>query len=148
LTSDVLRGSVVVGGGTTVVVVVAGLVVLVPDGRLVVVTFDTSHFHRYWLNRYFPTIQAIDRRRFPDAEALHAELLDAGFGSVRFMRHTQHGAVSREQALERIRGRHISTFDLLDEEEIRTGTALAERELAERVEFIQEWLIAIAELRE
>jgi len=118
--------------------------VLVPGGRLVVVTFDTAHFRTYWLNRYFPTIQKIDLERFPSEEALRGEIAVAGFDTVRFVRHTQHAAISREQALERIHGRHISTFDLLDEEEIRTGTASAERELPELVEYDQEWLIAIA----
>jgi ubiquinone/menaquinone biosynthesis C-methylase UbiE len=118
--------------------------VLVPDGRLAVVTFAAGHFDRYWLNRYFPTIAAIDRERFPGEEPLAGELRDAGFDAVRFVRRSEHGALSREAALERIRGRHISTFDLLDEDEIEAGTTMAERELPERVENDQEWLIAIA----
>jgi ubiquinone/menaquinone biosynthesis C-methylase UbiE len=118
--------------------------VLVPDGRLAVVTFATGHFDRYWLNQYFPTIAAIDRDRFPTEEKLEAELTAAGFGSVRFVRRSEHGALSRDAALERIHGRHISTFDLLDEDEIASGTARAERELPATVEYDQEWLIAIA----
>ncbi len=119
--------------------------VLVPGGRLAVVSFDTDHFDRFWLNRYFPTIQRIDLERFPSREGLRAELGPAGFDEVRFIRLTQHAAISREQALERIHGRHISTFDLLDDEEIKAGTAMAERDLPELVEYDQEWLIAIAE---
>lgn len=118
--------------------------VLVPDGRLAVVTFAAGHFDRYWLNRYFPTIAAIDRERFPSEAALGPELGSAGFEDVRFVRRSEHGVLSREAALERIRGRHISTFDLLDEDEIDAGTAMAERELPERVEYDQEWLLAIA----
>jgi len=118
--------------------------VLVPDGRLAVVTFDRRHFERYWLNRFFPTIREIDLVRFPGEEQLRGELESAGFGSLRFERLSQHAALGREAALERIRGRHISTFDLLDEAEIRDGTARAERELPDPVEYDQEWLIAIA----
>jgi ubiquinone/menaquinone biosynthesis C-methylase UbiE len=118
--------------------------VLVTDGRLAIVTFDTGHFHRFWLNRYFPSIQRIDLERFPDEETLRGELEAAGLGDVRFVRLTQHATLAREHALERIHGRHISTFDLLDEEEILTGTAMAERDLPERVEYDQEWLVAIA----
>ncbi len=118
--------------------------VLVPGGRLAVVTFDTRHFERYWLNRFFPGIQEIDLARFPSEERLRAELDGAGFGSVRFERLSQHSSLSREAALERIHGRHISTFDLLSDEEIANGTALAERELPDPVEYDQEWLIAIA----
>lgn len=117
--------------------------VLVPEGRLAVVTFDTRHFERYWLNRFFPGIQEIDLARFPSEEQLRGELAGAGFGSVRFERLSQHASLPRETALERIRGRHISTFDLLDEDEIREGTARAERELPDPVEYDQEWLIAI-----
>jgi ubiquinone/menaquinone biosynthesis C-methylase UbiE len=120
--------------------------VLVPDGRLAVVTFDTGHFRRFWLNRYFPTIQKIDVERFPSEDSLRAELEGAGLGTVRFVRLAQHVSLTREHALERIHHRHISTFDLLDEEEIRAGTAMAERDLPERVEYDQEWLVAIAEL--
>ena len=117
--------------------------VLVPGGRLAVVTFGTEHFERYWLNRFFPTIAKIDLERFPSRDVLDAELRAAGFSGVRFVELSQRGALTREAALERVHGRHISTFDLLDEEEIRTGTARAERELPERVEYDQEWLIAI-----
>ncbi len=46
---------------------------------------------------------------------------------------TGENELSREDALARIRGRHISTFDLLDAEEIEEGSARAERELPERV---------------
>lgn len=118
--------------------------VLAADGRLVVVSFSPEHFHRYWLKRYFPTITTIDLERFPDEERLRQELEAAGFGAVRFRHLARRSSLSREQALERIHGRHISTFDLLDEEEIRAGTELAERELPERIEYDQEWLIAIA----
>jgi ubiquinone/menaquinone biosynthesis C-methylase UbiE len=118
--------------------------VLVPGGRFAVVTFGTEHFERYWLNRYFPTIAQIDLERFPSREVLDAELRAAGFSDVRVVDLSQRGALTREAALERIHGRHISTFDLLDEEEIRAGTARAERELPETVDYDQEWMIAIA----
>ncbi len=119
--------------------------VLAPDGLLAIVSFDTGHFDGFWLNRYFPTIREIDLERFPGEETLRGELEAAGLGDVRFVRLTQHAALAREHALERIHGRHISTFDLLAEEEIRSGTAMAERDLPERVEYDQEWLIAVAE---
>lgn len=118
--------------------------VLAPAGRLAVVSFATGHFHRFWLNPYFPTIEAIDLARFPAEAALDTELREAGFADVRMHRLSQHAVIDRAAALERIHGRHISTFDLLDEEEIREGTARAERELPERIEYDQEWLIAIA----
>jgi SAM-dependent methyltransferase len=118
--------------------------VLAPDGRLAVVSFATEHFHRFWLNEFFPTIETIDLARFPAEDVLEAELREAGFADVRIHHLSRHAAISREAALERIRGRHISTFDLLDEQEIAAGTARAERELPELVEYDQEWLVAVA----
>jgi hypothetical protein len=53
--------------------------------------------------------------------------------------------MGREQALRRIRGRHIATFDLISDEEYAEGLERAERELPERVDYRQEWLIAVAE---
>jgi len=112
--------------------------------RSILATFDPAHFSGYWLNELFPSIERIDRARFPDGETLERELLGAGFDDVRLVRLSQRGAISREQALVKIRGRHISTFDLLDEAELEAGRARAERELPERVEYALEWLLAVA----
>jgi ubiquinone/menaquinone biosynthesis C-methylase UbiE len=119
--------------------------VVVEDGRLVVVTFDPEHFGDFWLNRYFPSLEAIDRARFPDGDQLEAQLTAAGFGNVRLLRHSQRASLTHEEALERIEERHISTFDLLDEDEVRRGTSVAEQELPANVQYAMEWLIAVAE---
>jgi hypothetical protein len=58
---------------------------------------------------------------------------------------SQEATVTREVALERIRGRHIATFDLISDDEWHAGVERAERELPERVDYRQEWLIAVAE---
>lgn len=118
--------------------------VLAPGGRLAVVTFDPSHFSGFWLNRFFPSLEAVDRARFPDREALVGELRAAGFAEPRVLQVSQQGTLDREAALRRLRERHISTFDLLDEDEVRRGTAQAERELPDRVDYGIEWLVAIA----
>ena len=51
--------------------------------------------------------------------------------------------LSRDEALSRIRGRHISTFDLLRPDEIAEGTARAEQELPERVVSQLERLVVV-----
>ncbi len=107
-------------------------------GRVAVVTFDASHFGAHWLNPFFPSLERIDRARFPTREQLADEL-----GNVRFVAVSQTARFTREQALERIRRGHISTFDLLDPDEVRRGLELAERELPEEVETPVEWLIAV-----
>jgi SAM-dependent methyltransferase len=119
--------------------------VLAAGGRAVIATFDPSHFDGFWLSHFFPTLEAIDRARFPDPAGLEAELQTAGFASTRTVRLSQRHELTRQMALERIRGRHISTFDLLEADEIRTGTERAERELGGHVEVRLEWAIVVAE---
>jgi ubiquinone/menaquinone biosynthesis C-methylase UbiE len=119
--------------------------VLVPEGRLAVATFDPAYFDEFWLNQVFPSMEAADRARFPNGEELAAELRAAGFAEVRLKRLSQRGSLDRETALERIRGKHISTFDLIDDDEYEAGLAKAERELPERFEYRVEWLIAVAD---
>ena len=102
------------------------------DGRLVVATFDPSHFERYWLNRFFPSLEAIDRARFPEPAELQAELETAGFASVRLVPLAQRGEIGREAALERVRGRFISPLQLLDDEELGAGLERMEAELPSR----------------
>jgi SAM-dependent methyltransferase len=119
--------------------------VLAPGGRFGVATFDPAYFDEFWLNELFPSMEAIDRARFPPAEQLEAELIGAGFSRVRMLRLSQRGSLDRMAALERIRGKHISTFDLISDEEYAQGLERAERELPERVDYRQEWLMAVAE---
>ena len=118
--------------------------VLRPDGCAVIATFDPSYFEAFWLNKLLPSMEAIDRARFPTAEELEAELGGAGFAETRMIRLSQRASHAREAALERIRERHISTFDLISDEEYEAGLARAERELPERVDYPVEWLIAVA----
>jgi ubiquinone/menaquinone biosynthesis C-methylase UbiE len=119
--------------------------VLAPGGRLAIATFDPSYFGLFWFRDYFPSMEEIDRARFPTRADFEAELPQAGFEAPSFVRLSQRAAVTREVALERIRGRHIATFDLISDDEYRAGLERAERELPERVEYLQEWLLAFAE---
>jgi len=118
--------------------------VLSAQGRLAVVTFDPSYFDAFWLNELFPSMEAVDRARFSTADDLDAELRGAGFGEVALNRLSQRGSLARADALERIRGKHISTFDLISDEEYDAGLARAERELPESVDYRVEWLVAVA----
>jgi ubiquinone/menaquinone biosynthesis C-methylase UbiE len=117
--------------------------VLGPDGRLAIGTFHPLHFERYWLKRFFPSLEAIDKARFPTPEELDAELTTAGFARVELHRLTQTGSVARETALERVRGRFISPLQLLDEAELEQGLGRMESELPEQNEYRLEWLVAV-----
>ena len=115
--------------------------VLAPGGRFAVATFHRDHIRGYYLNEFFPSIPSIDLARFPESAELEAELEAAGFAEVSATRLTQPGLVARDETLRRIRGRHISTLQLLDPAEYADGLARAERELPERVEYTLEHLV-------
>lgn len=121
--------------------------VLAPAGRAVITTFEPEHFDRFWLNPYFPSIREIDSARFPEPQILTAELREAGFETVTAHRLSQRRSTTREEALERIGGRYISSLHLLSEEEFQSGLAAAERDLPARVEYGLEWAILVATKR-
>jgi SAM-dependent methyltransferase len=117
--------------------------VLAPGGRVAIATFDPSHFDRFWLNDLFPSLERIDRERFPTEEALSTELREAGFDPL-LIGLSQRATITREAALERIRGRYISTLELLSDEEYRAGLEQAELELPAEIRYSLEWLVVIA----
>jgi SAM-dependent methyltransferase len=118
--------------------------VLIPGGRATVATFTEGHFERYWLTSVFPEVGEIDRKRFPSPAMLEAELLDAGFATARTTTLRQRRSLFRADALERIRGRYISTLRLLDDETYAAGLARAERELPDDIESVLEWAVVTA----
>ena len=118
--------------------------VLAPEGRLAIATFDQTHFDTWWAVRFFPSLRSVDRARFPSRDELAAELEEAGFSEVRHVPLPDVETVSRETALRRLRGRHISTFALLDPGEVRAGIERAEGELPDPVEVRLEQLLVIA----
>ncbi len=119
--------------------------VLVPGGRVVAATFHPDHFAGFWLNEYFPSLERLDRSRFPAPPELVHELAAAGFVDACLRRLSQSATIGREEALERIRGRYISTLRLVDPHEFARGVARAERELPDEIAYRLEWLVAIAE---
>jgi ubiquinone/menaquinone biosynthesis C-methylase UbiE len=118
--------------------------VLRPDGRLAIGTFHPLHFERYWLKEFFPSLEAIDKARFPSPAELDVELTAAGFQRVEQHRLTQRASVDRATAIERVRGRFISPLQLLDDGEIEAGIARMEAELPEQNAYMLEWLVATA----
>jgi SAM-dependent methyltransferase len=118
--------------------------VLRPEGRLAIGTFHPLHFERYWLKGFFPSLEEIDKGRFPTPDGLDAELRAAGFERVEQHRLTQTASVDRETAIERVRRRFISPLQLLDEAELESGLARMERELPAQNDYALEWLVAVA----
>jgi SAM-dependent methyltransferase len=119
--------------------------VLAPQGRVAVATFTPQHFEWFWLIRFFPEVGELDRGRFPTPGELEAELAAAGFALTRTTTVSQRSRLMRDEALERVRGRYISTLRLLDDEAFAAGLARAERELPDVVESPLEWAVVVAE---
>ncbi len=115
-------------------------------GRVALATFHPDHFETVWVARLFPRVAEIDRGRFPTPAELSAELAAAGFADPVLRRLVQDAPLAREDALERIRGRFISTLQLLDEAEVEEGLARAERDLPAELESKLDWLIVTADL--
>jgi SAM-dependent methyltransferase len=121
--------------------------VLSADGRAVFVTFELDHFDGFFLNPYFPSIPAIDRARFPDPEQLLTELDAAGFADAGRRRISDPVSARAADVLERVRGRYISTLQLVDQREYAEGLARLEADVAAgRAEFAYtlEWCIVTA----
>jgi len=114
-----------------------------PDGRLAIATFDHAQFDDYYLSPYFPSLADIDRARFPTRAVLQQELEGAGF-AAQTIPVLQRTMLDRRQVLERVRGKFISTLQLLEEEEYAEGLVRADRELPEQVEAEQHLLVVVA----
>jgi SAM-dependent methyltransferase len=118
--------------------------ILEPDGRLVISNADPDGFADRWLMALFPPLLDRERARFPTAHDLERELAASGFDPVDVRRVSVARSYSRARALEKLRGRHISSFDLLTEDEYQAGLRRAERELADPVEYTFRALLVVA----
>jgi ubiquinone/menaquinone biosynthesis C-methylase UbiE len=119
--------------------------VLAPGGRLVVHNLDPDGLEELWYVHFFPSLLGLERARIPPAATLARELGEAGFAPVSVERLAVEREFDRETALRKLRGRHTSSFDLLEEDEIVAGIARAERELPERVRYVLRDLLLAAE---
>jgi ubiquinone/menaquinone biosynthesis C-methylase UbiE len=99
-------------------------------GFAAVWTLTPEHVHGFYLNRYFPSLPAVDLPRFQAPEGWAALLSQAGFEAVALentvtRRRTTAGGLARA-----VRGRYISTLSLLPPAEFEAGTVELEREAA------------------
>ena len=118
--------------------------VLAPQGRFAIATEDPASFDDVWFTRFFPSVPELDRARFPSADGLRAELVAAGLPGVQIEQLRQRRTISRERAMDVIRSRAFSTFDLLPPDEYAAGLAQAEEELPDQFEYCFDWLLAVA----
>src|SRR5262249_51540578 len=100
--------------------------ILAPAGRLAIATEDPAAFDDIWFARWFPSVPALDGARFPDESTLRRELTAAGFADVSVERVSQARTISGRHALDIIRSKAYSTFELLPPDEYAAGLARAE----------------------
>jgi SAM-dependent methyltransferase len=120
--------------------------VLAPGGSLYVWTFEPEHFTGFYLAPYLPSLPALDLARFPDPDALAAELVADGFAAARTERLVQHRLVGRASAAERIRAGYISTVHLLPPGEVEAAARRLEDEAAAgapALEATQRWRLVV-----
>jgi SAM-dependent methyltransferase len=118
--------------------------VLTPGGVLVIATEDPASFDDVWFARFFPSVPALERSRFPAEGTLRGELAVAGLGAVAVERLVQERTITREQALDIIGSKAYSTFELLAPVEYEAGLAQAEAELSDELGYRFFWLIVSA----
>jgi SAM-dependent methyltransferase len=118
--------------------------VLRPDGRLVISNADPDGFAERWLLQLFPELLDRELARFPTAHDLEDDLRASGFDAIDVTRVSVPRSYSRDIALEKLQGRHISSFDLLTEEEYARGLVRAELELPDPVEYTFRSLLVVA----
>jgi ubiquinone/menaquinone biosynthesis C-methylase UbiE len=118
--------------------------VLAPGGALVVASEDPDSFDEVWFARFFPSVPALERSRFPSAAALAAELADAGLPDVQVERFAQARTITRAQALDVIASKAYSTFDLLPAAEFEDGLAAAAAGLPAELAYRFHWLVVSA----
>jgi len=96
---------------------------LAPGGRLVILTAGHDQIRAHFLIRFFPRFGEIDCERFPSLAEVEAGLTSAGLtvGGRREIPVADYAI--DERYLARVRNRHVSTLELMGEEEFAEGLA-------------------------
>jgi SAM-dependent methyltransferase len=112
-----------------------------PGGRIAIATEDPESFERVWFTRFFPSVPAVDGARFPSREVLTVELTAAGFDAVEIEPLRQYRTLTKEKALDLVRSKAFSTFDLLPHSEFDEGLLRMEAELPASFDYQFDWLL-------
>jgi ubiquinone/menaquinone biosynthesis C-methylase UbiE len=96
--------------------------VLVPGGRLVIRTCSHAHIRRYHLGRFFRHYRAIELRKFPSLKSVRRELEDSGFEILKLLHRKSSRSMPKEEIIEKVRNKYISTLSLLPPESFEEGS--------------------------
>ncbi len=100
---------------------------LVPDGKAVLLTAGHQQIRAHFLNRFFPSFGEIDCGRFPALKQVEAGLRAAGLEVLARRDIPVAEYAVDERYLQRVRNKHISTFELMTEEEFAAGLTSLEQ---------------------
>jgi SAM-dependent methyltransferase len=118
--------------------------VLRPKGVYWIKTADPDGFGTHWAVALFPSFLEIELERFPGEEALRTELERAGFADVSVERLERIQELSRDDAIEHLRGGTFSTWALLPPGEREDGIARAAELLDDPVRHASTLLVVTA----
>src|SRR5207244_2913859 len=100
--------------------------------RVVVATSDMATRRLGILEEAFPSLLAIDRKRFPPIPAIVDTLRAAGFPDPIVEERAYVRRLTTGEQLDRVRHRYLSTFDLLPPGEYERGLRFLEAEMPRR----------------
>ena len=100
--------------------------------RIVIATVNLERRSPTILEEAFPSLLEVDRARFPRIDAVVAHLDSLGFERIRVEERPYRRKLTVQQQLDRVRGRYLSTFDLLPPGEFERGVQFLEREMPRR----------------
>jgi len=100
--------------------------------RVAIATTDIARRDLGILAEAFPSLLAIDGRRFPSVPDIVAALEGAGCVDVRTTNRSMHRTLPVSTQLDRVRRKYISTLQLIPAEEFGSGLEFLERELPRR----------------
>jgi SAM-dependent methyltransferase len=118
--------------------------VVAAGGRVVVASADPETAAESWFVPFFPSAPRIERDRFPTADALRGDFAAAGFEPAGSQSIECRKTISRARALEIVRGKAYSTFDLLPPDEYTSGLGRAEAELPASIDYTYRWIVEAA----
>ncbi len=107
--------------------------ILKPGGKFIMTSVDTEKVEEVWLQAYFPSYGRVEKLRLPPLTALKEELFASGFTEISFMTYVLSNTLTKEAALDKIRRRAYSSFNLLSEDEYLAGLEAAEQDMPEQI---------------